>query len=95
MATVLSEPEIGFWYRDIQNRLFEVVAIEGEDSIEVQYYDGDVSEYDRESWDLLCVNSVSDPGVSLDLQDDIFDEEFLSDKLKTINWDSNVDDIEF
>ena len=95
MATALSEPEIGFWYRDIQNRLFEVVAIEGEDCIEVQYYDGDVSEYDRESWDLLCVNSVSDPGVGLDLQDDIFEEEFLSDKLKTINWDSIVDDIEF
>lgn len=95
MATALSEPEIGSWYRDIQNRLFEVVAIEGEDSIEVQYYDGDVSEYDRESWDLLCVNSVSDPGVSLDLQDDILEEEFLSDKLNTINWDSIVDDIEF
>lgn len=95
MATVLSEPEIGLWYRDIQNRLFEVVAIEGEDSIEVQYYDGDVSEYDRESWDLLCVNSVSDPGVSLDLQDDLLEEEFLSDKLKTINWDSVVDDTEF
>lgn len=95
MAIVLSEPEIGFWYRDIQNRLFEVVAIEGEDSIEVQYYDGDVSEYDRESWDLLCANSVSEPGVSLDFQDDNFEEEFLSDKLKSINWDSNVDDIEF
>jgi len=95
MARALSEPEIGFWYRDIQNRLFEVVAIEGEDSIEVQYYDGDVSEYDRESWDLLCVNSVSDPGVSLDIQEDIFEEEFLSDKLKTINWDNNFDDIEF
>lgn len=95
MAITLSEPEIGLWYRDIQNRLFEVVAIEGEDAIEVQYDDGDVTEFDRESWELLCVNRVSDPGVSFDFLEDDLEEGQLADKLKVINWENTVDDIEF
>lgn len=96
MAIALCNPEIGLWYRDIQNRLFEVVALENEDSIEVQYYDGNVTEYDRESWDLLCVNVVSEPGFSLDLSEEILDEEENTslDKLKTISWDNVVGDIE-
>ena len=94
MAIVLCTPEIGLWYRDIQNRLFEVIALESEDAIEVQYYDGDVTEYDRESWDLLCVNIVSNPGVSLGFNDEMQDEEVLSDKLKTISWDNVVGDVE-
>jgi hypothetical protein len=96
MAVVLSNPEIGLWYRDIQNRLFEVVAIESEDAIEVQYYDGDVTEYDRESWDLLCVNVVSDPGVSLDVDEEkpYEDDGTFADKLDTISWDNVIGDIE-
>jgi len=94
MAIVLCNPEIGLWYRDIQNRLFEVVALESEDAIEVQYYDGDVAEYDRESWDLLCVNIVSEPGVSLGFNDDMLDEDVLADKLKTISWDNVIGDTE-
>jgi len=95
MATALSNPEIGLWYRDIDNRLFEVVAIDSDDAIEVQYYDGDVTEYDRESWDLLCVNTVSEPGVGdLDLDDDILDEDVLVDMLKTISWDNVIGDTE-
>lgn len=94
MAIALSNPEIGLWYRDIDNRLFEVVAIESEDAIEVQYYDGDVTEYDRESWDLLCVNVVSEPGVSSGLHEDVLDEDVLADKLKTISWDNVIGDTE-
>lgn len=92
MAIALCNPEIGLWYRDIENRLFEVIALESEDAIEVQYYDGDVTEYDRESWDLLCVNIVTEPGVSLGFNDEVLDEDVLSDKLKTISWDNVVGD---
>ncbi len=97
MAIALCDPEIGYWYRDIQNRLFEVVALENEDSIEVQYFDGDVTEYDRESWDLLCVNRVSEPGLNLGFNEEGMDEEVnppSPDKLKTISWDNVVGDIE-
>jgi hypothetical protein len=96
MAIALCNPEIGLWYRDIENRLFEVVALESEDAIEVQYYDGAITEYDRESWDLLCVNVVSEPGVSLSsYEENIGNEENnLPDKLKIISWDNVVGDTE-
>jgi len=96
MAIALCNPEIGFWYRDIQNRLFEVIALESEDAIEVQYIDGDITEYDRESWDMLCVNVISEPGVSLEFYDETGEEaeSILSDKLKTISWDNVIGDIE-
>lgn len=92
MAIALCNPEIGLWYRDIENRLFEVVALESEDAIEVQYYDGDITEYDRESWDLLCVNVVSEPGVSLGSDDETLDddENELVDKLNLISWDNVI-----
>ncbi|MCW8901421.1 MAG: hypothetical protein OQK75_10355 [Gammaproteobacteria bacterium] len=96
MAIALSNPEIGLWYRDIENRLFEVIALENEDAIEVQYYDGDITEYDRESWDLLCVNTVSDPGVSVGIDDDIIEDDinYISDNLKFISWDNVIEEIE-
>jgi len=94
MAIALCNPEIGLWYRDIQNRLFEVVAIDSEDAIEVQYYDGDVTEFDRESWDLLCVNVISEPGLSLNISEDIFEDDLVFDALKTISWDDIVSDVE-
>ncbi len=94
MAIALCNPEIGLWYRDVQNRLFEVVAIENEDAIEVQYYDGDVTEFDRESWDLLCVNVISEPGLSLNILGEIFEDDLAFDALKTISWDDVVSDIE-
>lgn len=96
MAIARCNPEIGLWYRDIENRLFEVVALESEDAIEVQYYDGDITEYDRESWDLLCVNVISEPGVSLGFYEETLgeDDKILSDKLKPISWDNVVGEIE-
>lgn len=51
MATI-TDPVIESWYKDIENSLvFKVVAIdERDDSIEVQYINGDIGEYDNESW---------------------------------------------
>ena len=94
MAIALCNPEVGLWYRDIDNRLFEVVALESEDAIEVQYYDGDVTEFDRESWDLLCVNVISEPGISLDFNEDATDDSIVLTTLETISWDDVVGDIE-
>ena len=94
MAIALCNTEIGLWYRDIENRLFEVIALESEDAIEVQYLDGDITEFDRESWDLLCVNVISEPGVSLGLAEEGLDDDFVADRLRTISWDDVVGDIE-
>ena len=50
--TTITDPVIGRWYKDIENDLtFKVVAIdETDDSIEVQYLNGDIGEYDNDTW---------------------------------------------
>ena len=96
MAIALCDPEIGSWYRDIQNRVFEVIALEDEDTIEVQYSDGDITEYDRESWDLLCVNIVSDPGVGTGFEEELLDDNEISleENLKFVSWDNVIGEMD-
>ncbi len=50
--TTITDPVIDQWYKDVENNLmFKVVAIEENgETIEVQYYNGDISEYDIDSW---------------------------------------------
>ncbi len=50
--TTVTDPVIGSWYKDLENDLtFVVVAIDDNgDTIEVQYSNGDISEYDKDSW---------------------------------------------
>jgi hypothetical protein len=46
-----NKPIVGDWYRNGLDELFEVVAIDEEDdTIDVQYFDGTVTEMDREDW---------------------------------------------
>jgi hypothetical protein len=50
--TTITDPVIGSWYKDVENNLtFKVVALDEEDdSIEVQFANGDISEYDNDTW---------------------------------------------
>ncbi len=50
--TTITDPVIGSWYKDVENNLtFKVVAIdEQDDTIEVQFASGDISEYDKDTW---------------------------------------------
>ncbi|HEX3848899.1 MAG TPA: DUF6763 family protein [Steroidobacteraceae bacterium] len=44
-------PVVGQWYRGGTNELFEVVATDDQDqTIEIQYFDGTVTEIDFDSW---------------------------------------------
>ncbi len=56
-------PQIGSWYKDIQQGvIFEIVAMD-EDSrtIETQLIDGEVGEYDIDSWQQLLLIEVEEP----------------------------------
>ena len=45
-------PVVGDWYRRMDGALFEVVAIDRDDStVEVQHFDGTLEEFDLESWE--------------------------------------------
>lgn len=50
--TTITDPMIDRWYKDVENDLkFKVVAIdETTGEIEVQYFNGDIGEYDSDSW---------------------------------------------
>jgi len=61
MTTV--EPIIGSWYKDLETNLkFNVVAIdESDDTIEVQYLNGDIGEFDTETWYTSTFDAIEDP----------------------------------
>lgn len=75
------KPELAGWYQDIENRYFEVVALdEDKGLIEVQFFDGAVGEIDFETWEVLEVKASAEPedmrGAFDDLEkDDLGDTE--------------------
>jgi hypothetical protein len=55
------QPVVGQWYRGATNELFEVVAVdEGDETIEIQYFDGSVTEMDFESWNEQLLDELLD-----------------------------------
>ncbi|MCR9104781.1 MAG: hypothetical protein NXI15_05775 [Gammaproteobacteria bacterium] len=56
-------PVIGAWYKDLQtDALFEVVDCDiSSGLIEIQFLDGEVAEYDFDSWRQLTLQSAEAP----------------------------------
>jgi hypothetical protein len=55
-------PVVGDWYRAANGDLLEVVAIDGDDdTIEIQYFDGTLEEFDQESWDAQVLAEADAP----------------------------------
>lgn len=54
------EPVIGNWYKADDETSFEVIALE-EDSIEVQYFDGGIEEFDRATWNEMGLEEIEPP----------------------------------
>jgi hypothetical protein len=58
----VENPVIGRWYRYPDGRLFEVVAVDEEDStIELQHFDGTLDEVEVDTWTNLLIESVGAP----------------------------------
>jgi hypothetical protein len=50
-------PDVGKWYRASGGEAFEVVALDEDDgTVEVQYYDGTVGEFELEDWEAQRAN---------------------------------------
>lgn len=68
------QPVVGDWYADAQGVSFEVVAVDEEaGTIEVQYFDGTVEEYDADSWREMPLKPVDPPedwSGSMDMERD-------------------------
>ncbi|MCR9184543.1 MAG: hypothetical protein NXH81_04005 [Halieaceae bacterium] len=56
-------PAVGNWYRDIETgALFEVVALDdAARTVETQFLDGEVTEYDLEVWRMLQLQKAAAP----------------------------------
>ena len=59
----LEKPAIGQWYKEADSGgLFEVVALDDSGgTIEVQYLDGEIAEFDLESWGELTLLPAVEP----------------------------------
>lgn len=61
MATMV-EPYIDSWYKDLETNLsFKVINIEDDDNIEVQYLDGGIGAFDKESWNQSMLDFIEPP----------------------------------
>jgi len=61
--TAITEPVIGQWYKNRENdALFKIVALEESDNtIEIQYYSGDIDEFEQETWNSSKMDEVEAP----------------------------------
>jgi len=88
----MQHAEIGNWYRDRHTGAeFEVVAIdEASQSIDLQMLEGELCEYDLDSWKQLDLEPIEEPDdwhYAADQADD-------RDGLNASGWDNPLDLIE-
>ena len=91
------KPIVGQWYRGNTNELFEVVAIDdGDETIEIQYFDGTVTEVEFDSWNEQLLDELIDMADApedwsgaVDVEAEDLDREF-EDNVRTA-WSSHQD----
>jgi hypothetical protein len=91
------KPIVGQWYRGNTNELFEVVAIDdGDETIEIQYFDGTVTEVEFDSWNEQLLDELIDMADApedwsgaVDMESEDLDREF-EDNARTA-WSSHQD----
>lgn len=74
-------PAIGSWYVELSTgQLFEIVAVDDKyGTIEIQYEDGDIAEYDAESWGHLNVAMTAAPETGGSQFGSTYDNDFSDD----------------
>jgi hypothetical protein len=78
------KPVVGQWYRGATNELFEVVAIDDQDqTIELQYFDGTVTEMEFDAWNehlldelIDAADAPEDWSGAVDVESEDLDREF-------------------
>lgn len=88
--------EIGRWYRPIsEETLFEVVAIDFEEqSIEIQYFDGEIESLDFTGWKTIIPIEAAPPEdwtgpYEIDRQDPSFNEYAMNEALLSLEREAN------
>ncbi len=90
-------PVIGAWYKNALGQTFEIVALdENSGTIEVQFYDGEIAEYDLESWELLNNVAIAAPEDWSAPYDDLEkdDRRYSDMPFRPEDWSGPLDDLE-
>ena len=59
---IAARPEVGAWYQTVEGDYLEVVAYDpDEGTVEIQFYDGTVEEYDSDSWEEMALSPAEPP----------------------------------
>ena len=90
-------PVIGDWFKNSLGQSFEIVALDEKDgSVEVQFYDGEIAEYDMETWEMLDVAPTAPPedwsAPFDDLEKD--DLSFNDQPFRPEDWSGPLDELE-
>lgn len=72
---IKNSAEIGGWYQSPEGERFRVVA-DDDDTIEIQYFNGDVEELEKDSWWELGLKTISTPDDWSGPFDDLVDDDF-------------------
>ncbi|GAB3374103.1 hypothetical protein NCG89_01820 [Spongiibacter taiwanensis] len=94
MAAV--RPQVGRWYKELEmGQVFEVVAIDDMGTVDAQLIDGELCEYDSESWRQLTLEAIEEPEDwrnAFELSDDDFRD--WDDTIVPETWTSPLNEIE-
>ncbi len=93
------KPKLDDWYKNGEGNSFRVVAIdEGDGSIDVQYFDGDIEEFDRDTWYQMDLETIQQPsdwsGPFDDLEPDDLGETYRAKRPEDWNGPADEMDIE-
>jgi len=94
MTTRMMLPEVGNWYKNRHGDSFEVVAIDEHTStIEIQYFDGTLEEYDQDTWVELHPHPIEAPDDffgSMDIEPEDYGLDL--DEHSTKDWNTQLDE---
>lgn len=91
------EPVINDWYRDSQGSTMKVVAFDMDDRmVEVQLFDGDITEYDLDTWYQLGVTEIPAPEDWSGPFDDLIADDFgnTEQPMHPVDWNGPANEME-
>ena len=92
------EPVIDDWYRDSQGSILKVVAFDSDDrTVEVQLFEGEIAEYELETWYQLGVVAIAAPEDWSGPFDDLVNDDFGNTEkpMHPTDWNGPTDEIEW
>jgi Family of unknown function (DUF6763) len=92
MATE-ADPIVSTWYKHLdKGQKFQVVAVDNDNLVEIQYFDGDIEEFDLDDWYLMDLEQIESPeDISGAL--DVSEIEDLGPSISDTNpddWDNSI-----